>query len=129
MAAEQTGPGPRYAISQRPGCPASLQWRLDSPKPLEAFGPPGATELLLRGWGLMPGQKLRIATHVMGVTRSFRLEEERGDVIRAILAEPLENHPLLRCGFAIRMVATRRFRFGFELDGELVWLLDLERVD
>ncbi len=129
MAVDLCGSGPRYAFSPRAGAPSSLNWRLDSPKPLEAFAASGSNELLLRGWALMPGQKLRVATHVAGITRSFRLDDARGDVIKAMLDEPPQDHPKLCCGFAIRMVAPRKFSFGFELDGELVWLLDLDRID
>lgn len=106
------------------------EWFLDTPKdgiPSERIG---QTHFRLRGW-VFPGSARRtgMAVRADGVTRAYALNEHRGDVMMKRLDMVPAERPDFLCGFDVKLRECDQFDFGLDLDGRLVWLKRLCRLD
>ena len=113
----------------KPGL-AVPNWFLDTPTggiPSERVD---LAHFRLRGW-VLPGSARRtgVAVRADGVTRAYELNEHRGDVMMKLLDMLPAEHPDLLFGFDLKVRECDQFDIGLDLDGRLVWLKRLCRMD
>lgn len=122
---------PRFGIVNLPSGGMSLpKWFLDTPQDGIPYQRIGHSHFRLRGW-VLPGGALRagVAIRAVGVTRAYPLNEQRGDAMTKLLdLSPAENPDLL-CGFDLKLREVDELDFGLDLDGKIVWLKRLRRLD
>ncbi|MFC0253172.1 alginate O-acetyltransferase AlgX-related protein [Massilia consociata] len=124
------------SIKKLPPRDGSLQaWALDFPQQDKA---PRVTErgLYLQGWvlahaGVERGELLaRFITGGQEVLCAIPFNNDRPDVIQRVLGADPSGHPQLRCGFiAYLKEAPQAFTLGVKLDGETVWLCDVQLME
>lgn len=110
-------------------------WALDFPQQDKA---PRMSErgLYLQGWvlphaGTQQGELVaRFIAESEEVLRTIPFNNDRPDVIQRVLGTDPAGHPQLRCGFiAYLKDAPRAFELGIKLDGETVWLCDVQLTE
>lgn len=124
------------SIKKLPLPEGALQaWALDFPQQDKA---PRVTErgLYLQGWvlphaGTQQGEL--VARFIVGgeeVLRTIPFNNDRPDVIQRVVGAAPAGHPQLRCGFiAYLKDAPQAFELGVKLDGEMVWLCDVQLTE
>jgi|GEM_PF-5970399 len=100
-----------------------LRWYLDSP--LEESLLYLGNTVTVRGWVLTSDSQIHPHIYLYIKTKLFTycypLNENRKDVVEAILKSPDNNHPMLLCGFNYEVSAEEicdDFQIGFEIKGE-----------
>lgn len=122
---------PRFGVVDLPSSGTTMpNWFLDTPHdgiPCERIG---HSHFRLRGW-VLPGGARRtgVAIRAVGVTCAYALNEHRGDVMMKLLDMVPAEHPDLLFGFDLKLREVDEFDFGLDLDGQLVWLKRLRRLD
>ncbi|MDP4528971.1 hypothetical protein Q3O59_08010 [Alkalimonas delamerensis] len=107
-----------------------VRWCLDYPLAEQLFVlDEEKNTLYVQGWllSLKPVQRIRLVLLQGEQRQYFPLNCERPDVIEAILKQPSDAHPQLRCGFKFTTeVLVEQLRLGVELDGELIELMAID---
>lgn len=122
---------PRFGIEDLPSGGTTMpDWFLDTPQDGMPCDRIGHSHFRLRGW-VLPGGARRtgVAIRVVGVTCAYALNEHRGDVMMKLLDMVPAEHPDFLCGFDLKLREVDEFDFGLDLDGQLVWLKRLCRLD
>lgn len=110
-------------------------WALDFPQQDKA---PRVNErgLYLQGWvlphaGTQQGELVaRFTAGSEEVLRTIPFNNDRPDVIQRVVGAAPAGHPHLRCGFiAYLKEAPQAFELGVKLDGETVWLCDVQLTE
>jgi hypothetical protein len=101
-----------------------IDWHLEAPQNGDAYDP---TRLLqIRGWALAEESQhahLHPVFRLPGLTLSHSMNQDRADVVEAILHEEASGHPRLICGFHHHLQPSdigQGFTIGFETDGSII---------
>jgi hypothetical protein len=77
---------------------------------------------ILRGWVLgTKSRPVHVAVRQDGVCRSYPLNEERPDVLEAVLKQHPNQNTGMLCGFRFSIARATELDFGFEVDGRIAW--------
>jgi hypothetical protein len=77
---------------------------------------------ILRGWVLgTKSRPVHVAVRQDGVCRSYPLNEERPDVLEAVLKQHPNQNTGMLCGFRFSVGQATELDFGFEVDGRIAW--------
>lgn len=122
---------PCYEFERRTDRPEATElthWTLDAPQSLVAYEATDPLRFRLRGWALADGDlPVRVAVRYGDVTRCYRLDVDRGDVVQKILNQEPDGHPKLNCGFDLSLEAVPELEFGFEVDARFTWIYTMRR--
>lgn len=116
-----------YTVTTSPRFSSSneLRWNIDSPSRKEPLTLTRG-RITLQGWLLAQGEgNPRFAIKTGFATYSFAFNVKRPDVVAAVLQQPADDHPKLRCGFNISVPFSDHILIGVESDGPITWLEEL----
>lgn len=101
-----------------------VAWHLDTPKTGDAYN--SSQPLQVSGWALAEESQhahLHLVLRLPGLTLSHSINQDRADVVAAILHEETSGHPRLICGFHHHLQPSdigQGFTIGFETDGSII---------
>ncbi len=125
---ELGGPAHCELVSLQHGEQSGWRWHLDTPNrndPCQRLAP---CHVRVRGWiapddGRLETRRLpMVAVRETGLTRSYRLNEWRGDVIKKVLGLTPSEHTDWTCGFDLAIQEFGQIEVGFDLEGSLTWV-------
>jgi hypothetical protein len=94
--------------------------------PIDADTYDSSKPLQVSGWALAEESQhahLHLVLRLPSLTLSHPMNQERADVIKAILHEEAPGHPRLICGFYHQLQPSdigQSFTIGFETDGSII---------
>lgn len=101
-----------------------FNWFLDTPIDGDAYD--SSKPLQVSGWALAEESQhahLHLVLRLPGLTLSHPMNQERADLIEAVLHEEASGHPRLICGFHHHLQPSdigQGFTIGFETDGSII---------
>lgn len=101
-----------------------VAWHMDTPVNGNTYN--ASEPLYIRGWALAEESQhahLHLVLRLPGLTLSHPMNQDRADVIEAILHEEACGHPRLICGFHHHLQPSdigQGFAIGFETDGSII---------
>jgi hypothetical protein len=101
-----------------------VDWHLETPQNGDAYDP--TCRLQIRGWALAEESQhahLHPVFRLPGLTLSHSMNQDRADVVEAILHEETSGHSRLICGFDYALQPGhigQGFTIGFETNGSIL---------